>query len=645
MISDDACKTEDLVPESLKLLDLVGDRDGYDPYAGDAYENGAPWAYATRDNTLRKYFFITQYEEHLPTGRSLISEESIVAALKHMNGIEQAFYIRHDKDTYSEEDLVKLKERADDSGRDYSKLKPGDLKPPHFHIVIAKTSRTRLWTIAKAFNVPPERVTLLTGQKDFYSRCIYLTHESEKQQSLGKHRYPDEEVRCYPEEDFRQFVTDLKKKVSSFNRPKDPRGQMDAYSLKVLNGEMKPIDVKRENPALYVKRGFADHLDKMRNRYLSSAKSPDKIINILITGQGGAGKDSLANAICHALFQDEDEPYFRVGDQGTGFNKYAGQPALIWEDFRASTFVTLFGSRGRIFSFFNPYRDIYDSSMVVNIKYGTIALLNWVNIVTIPDNSENFLRNLAGTYEQRLSNGMVFDHKAEDDNQAFRRFPIIIDAFKGSYKLRVNQGFAQGTREYKSYEEIGTFSSPLEEFLRDADHLKLNDPDDYERVLRAVEKTVVSPIIEQIARLRNIENLGVSADELVDTYTSRIEQDNRDYRYSEIIETVNAENDRVERELAAFAASIEAEEEHEKKLLYDNIVREQEEFCETAEKQYNDWLDAMNFHCDWDKCLISLLTEESNTYLGIYPTSDDDFDSVDSDANPWAQYVEPGISF
>ena len=645
MISDYACKAEDSVPESLKLLDLVGDKSGYDPYTGDAYENGAPWAYATRDNTLRKYFFITQYEEHLPTGRSLISEESIVAALRRMNGIEQAFYIRHDKDTYSEEDLVKLKEHADDSGRDYSQLKPGDLKPPHFHIVIAKTNRTKLWTIAKAFSVPPERITLLTGQKDFYSRCVYLTHESEKQQSLGKHRYPDEEVRCYPEEDFRQFVTDLKKKVSNFNRPKDPRGQMDAYALRVLNGEMKPIDVERENPALYVKRGFADHLDKMRNRYLSSAKAPDKIINILITGQGGAGKDSLANGICHTLFQDEDEPYFRIGDQGTGFNKYAGQPALIWEDFRASTFVTLFGSRGRIFSFFNPYKDIYDSSMVVNIKYGTASLLSWLNIVTIPDSSENFLKNLAGTYEQHLSNGMVFEHKAEDDNQAFRRFPIVIDAFKGRYKLRVNKGFVQGTREYRSYEEIGTFSSPLEEFLREADHLKLNDPDEYARVLREVEKAVVSPIIDQIARLQNIESSGAPASELIDTYTLKVKQENAEYRYSEIIEMVSAENDRIEREFADFAASIEAEVEHERQLLYAEVISEGDEFFDTPEKRYNDWLVAMDFHDDWDRWLVSLLTEESNSYLGIYPTPDDNSDSVDSDSNPWAQYVEPGISF
>ena len=71
-----------------------------------------------------RIFNIMQYKKHPKTGEVLLTEEQILSALDHKSILKYS-YILHDKDVYVDADEM------DDPDH-----KSGDLKPPHWHIVL-----------------------------------------------------------------------------------------------------------------------------------------------------------------------------------------------------------------------------------------------------------------------------------------------------------------------------------------------------------------------------------------------------------------------------------------------------------------------------------------------------------------------------
>ena len=167
-------------------------------------------------------------------------------------------------------------------------------------------------------------------------------------------------------------------------------------------------------------------------------KPPNTRITIYIEGDGGSGKGAASKALAHSLFPDienEKELFFEVGAKGASFQKYAGQPVIIWNDFRASDLLEVLDNRGNVFNVFDPHPTTQEQ----NIKYGSIMLCNQVHIINSVQHYWEFLNTLAGR---------------EDVGQSYRRFPLILQIHESKVYFKINRGVSEGTSQYRDYRTL-----------------------------------------------------------------------------------------------------------------------------------------------------------------------------------------------
>ena len=364
-----------------------------------------------------RVFEVMQYEVNPKTNESLnFTEENIIKGINHKT-IKEWAYVCHDKDSNDD----------------------GTLKGKHWHVVCRSDYAVDFDNVAKWFGVPVQQVQEKKGRGGFLDGVEYLTHESEKQQTLGKYRYPDEEVES--NFDWRQRLTD--RTANKMKYGKDNLTDKEKIRMQVLK-EGKPLrDVLEENPIIYAED--LSTLTKLRNQYLSNLQLPPVRINYYIEGKGGVGKGVLSRILAKSLFPSEfdDDSYFVVGANGALFEGYDGQPVIIWEDRRSAQLLKELGGRGNVFNVF----DTVPTRNKQNIKYSSVCLTNAVNIINGTESYEAFLNGLAGEYKDKDGN----QYKAEDKGQSYRRFPMIICLHESDFDMLINKGFAEGTFEYDQY--------------------------------------------------------------------------------------------------------------------------------------------------------------------------------------------------
>jgi hypothetical protein len=158
-----------------------------------------------------------------------------------------------------------------------------------------------------------------------------------------------------------------------------------------------------------------------------------------VSGGAGAGKGLISRAIARRLADPDNvledyEVFFTVGNGANRFAGYDGQPVIIWNDFRASALLGAFGEdRGAVFNAF----DTHPQASQENIKYGSVKLVNAINIVNSVQFFDDFKSELCGD---------------EDINQAHRRFPFFVGLNELDYDLWVNRAFFDtNTREFQQY--------------------------------------------------------------------------------------------------------------------------------------------------------------------------------------------------
>ena len=275
--------------------------------------------------------------------------------------------------------------------------------------------------------------------------CVaYLTHEDTKQRELGKFRYPDKEVKA--NFDFRH---ELEKRYERKLKYGKDLSDKDALRNSVLYEGMSLKEVALKHPAAYTDDMV--YLKKCRLEYISKmAKMPTSRINYYIEGAGGIGKGIMSKALARALVDREskmadDDIYFEVGANNTSFEGYDGQPVVIWNDCRAFTLLQKLGGRENVFNVF----DLYPPDMRQNIKYGSVRLVNTINIVNSIQPWRDFLDGLAGEYKDK--NGNLA--KKEDKSQSYRRFPFFLVLHEEDFDLGINKGILAGTREFDQFIE------------------------------------------------------------------------------------------------------------------------------------------------------------------------------------------------
>ena len=412
----------------------------------------------------KRIFNIMQYEKHPKTGEELLTEEKIIKALEEFGKCKYA-YIMHDKD------------RNEDT----------TLKNRHFHIVIQTENPVPLLVVAKRFDILPNFVEIPKGRDAFGDCCEYLTHEAQSEEEKGKYRYSDEEVKS--NFNFRELVDNTVKR--RFDRElRLAIGDDETYYFKgVHEGRLTLTDVLKENNRFYYKH--EQKLKYYRTVYLQeNAEMPKVRLNFYISGDGGAGKDSMCRALARALypeFEDDDKIFFTVGNDGVMFDGYDGQPVLIWSDFRAEELLKAFNyKKGVIFRIF----DTHPQKFNLNIKYGKINLINKYNIVNSNQSWREFLDGLVGEYIDK--DGEM--HYAEDKKQSYRRFPVLIPIREADFDLLINKGFI-GTGSYFEYNEtkeiVGNFR-------------KINEISD-EEIRKEIERKTVNIPLSEVRKIENKE--------------------------------------------------------------------------------------------------------------------------------------------
>lgn len=412
----------------------------------------------------KRIFNIMQYEKHPKTGEELLTEEKIIKALEEFGKCKYA-YIVHDKD------------RNEDT----------TLKNRHFHIVIQTENPVPLLVVAKRFDILPNFIEVPKGRDAFGDCCEYLTHEAPSEQEKGKYRYSDEEVKS--NFNFRELVDNTVKR--RFDRElRLATGDDETYYFKgVHEGRLTLTDVLKENNRFYYKH--ERELKYFRNVYLQeNAEMPKVRLNFYISGDGGAGKDSMCRALARALYPeetDDDKIFYMVGNDNVMFDGYDGQPVLIWSDFRAEELLKSFNyKKGVIFRIF----DTHPQKFNLNIKYGKINLINKYNIVNSNQSWMEFLDGLVGEYVDK--DGEM--HYAEDKKQSYRRFPVLIPIRESDFDLLINKGFI-GTGSYFEYNEtkkiIGNFR-------------RINEIND-EEIRRKIERRTVNIPITEVQKIENKE--------------------------------------------------------------------------------------------------------------------------------------------
>lgn len=412
----------------------------------------------------KRIFNIMQYEKHPVTGQELLTEEKIIKALEEFGKCKYA-YIMHDKD------------RNEDT----------TLKNRHFHIVIQTENPVPLIVVAKRFDILPNFIEIPKGRDSFGDCCEYLTHEAPSEQEKGKYRYSDEEVKS--NFNFRELVDNTVKR--RFDRElRLATGDDETYYFKgVHEGRLTLTDVLKENNRFYYKH--ERELKYFRNVYLQeNAEMPKVRLNFYISGDGGAGKDSMCRALARALYPeetDDDKIFYMVGNDNVMFDGYDGQPVLIWSDFRAEELLKSFNyKKGVIFRIF----DTHPQKFNLNIKYGKINLINKYNIVNSNQSWMEFLDGLVGEYVDK--DGEM--HYAEDKKQSYRRFPVLIPIRESDFDLLINKGFI-GTGSYFEYNEtkkiIGNFR-------------RINEIND-EEIRKKIERRTVNIPITEVQKIENKE--------------------------------------------------------------------------------------------------------------------------------------------
>lgn len=441
-------------------------------------------------NTIKSDVFeIMQYEFKPGTNEPLnFNEMNIVAGLNHKT-IKEYAYIKHDKDIYTQKDYDKfVKINPDES----PKFEVGDLKNVHWHCVIKCTPRIDVETVARWFGVPEWQVDVPKGRGKWLDKIEYLTHEHPRQQEQGKHRYDDSEV-------IASF--DFRKALNERNEHRARYGGDLSHTEQLRNDVLtRGVTLKqiRDTDLLSYQR---DHrqLSLMRQLYINEfAEVPNIRMNFYIYGVGGTGKGLLSKSIARSMFpelEDDEDIFFEIGGEKVSFDGYDGQPVIIWNDVRGDDLARSLGGAANLFNVF----DITPTNGRVHIKYGSIKLINKINIMNSSVDYSDFIEDVFSTTERE-----------EDRNQLTRRIPFVLPMRYTDFDFLINKGIAEDTNEFSQYIEYKRFTVNIQQLQRLGKGNK--------RALRQAEQTLLTPIVDkhnEIVQKRNVVDENVTPEEIL----------------------------------------------------------------------------------------------------------------------------------
>ena len=417
-----------------------------------------------------RMFHIVSKTHNPETGEQYLCEAKIKEALAHRT-IKRWGYVLHDKDIWTEADEL-----------DDPKHVAGEHKDDHFHIALEmKSNLADVDTIAKWFGIPSNFIEIGKGRGAFLDIMEYLTHENPKECAPveegghGKHLYDDDEITA--SFDFRAELNKRKADKLKYGTDLDKK-QQQRYDV-LYNGKSL-LQCQADDAVLYMED--YKELKNLRMQYLSQLPPPPLRINFYVQGRGGVGKGLMCRALARSLcpeFEDDSEIFFEVGAPGAAFEGYDGQPVIIWNDRRHGTLLKELKGRENVFNVF----DTHPTRQKQNIKFGSVALCNRVNIVNSVEPYEEFLDGFVGKFKNE--NGEW--EQEEDKGQSYRRFPFIMPLREEDFDIYLNKGFMYGTSDFLEYEKYEHIRGNMQ---RIAEACRGN-----ERLVKQLNGQVLQPVL------------------------------------------------------------------------------------------------------------------------------------------------------
>lgn len=394
-----------------------------------------------------RYYMIMQYEKNPLTGEDLLFNERVIkkGIAEKADSLMAWAYIRHDKDVYNKDDDIP-------EGKEI-----GDVRPPHWHVMLHFKNAIDISSLANAFLVPENYIEAWKGRGAFLDGIQYLTHEHEIQQGYGKHLYDRSEVVFASEKVANEFwdVLDSRAEKRLYSLPKAEL--VERMMDKIGSGAYTLDDAYEDNKNLYSENEAL--FKRARRNYIKNAPLPLVRSNYYITGLGGAGKSVSAKAMARSLYPNlpDEKLYFVVGDGRVAFDGYDGQPVIIWDDWRAKDLLSKF-DRGTVWKIFaiNPEK------ISLQIKYGDTNLANTVNIVTSVQPFKEFIEDLSGEY---IDNNKT-RHAKEDPGQGYRRFPMFVEVTKESLQIYISNSLSGG--ELSEYNRVCRIEASMIEYAKNS---------------------------------------------------------------------------------------------------------------------------------------------------------------------------------
>jgi hypothetical protein len=417
-------------------------------------------------------------EENVPLDENYayLSESTIknaIAKLYEYDLLEHWSYAFHDKDTIN---LTKEAEPPYINFTEKFKNEKGEdvvLKAGHWHINLLFKVNIPVESIASLFKFEgrEEYFKVVKGfpqklggrLRAYYDLLKYLPHRGNAQLQ-GKYRYPDSIIKSDMTFD---EIADIFQHYMSPDRVDE---LADRLRLLVRRDGWSILKLKKEYATTKAYLENCKELQSLRGDYLSDTnicKLPEKRINLYITGVGGSGKDVTSRCIARLLTMDLD--YILNSDvsiddipmdgsvcvtssQKTAFERYDGEPVVIFSDKKSYELVGMFDNEGD----FNVHFDNKPQLAPVQKKFSHAVLHSSVHIVNSTQPFECFIHGLAGGELSPGGYSIVnySPHKAH--YQTSRRFCMWIDISETETKAYVNKAWCN--RDFKDPTEFELLS-------------------------------------------------------------------------------------------------------------------------------------------------------------------------------------------
>lgn len=358
-------------------------------------------------------------------------------------------------------------------------VKVGDVKTPHFHIILQLTKSRKIDEVARWFGIDPEFIEIKKGNTALSNALTYLVHGHDK----NKYQYNPEEVIANFD-----YVNDLEERLvkeALHNRYHVGVDDINDVIAEVADNGLSLKKVKEtlsspvymRNKRLFEKAREEYILTKMKMPPVrevffidSEPKTPEDVEKGV--GRGRVGKTACTHALAKLFaadrfdaditqdYEDLTDYIYDTGDAKVALDKYDGQPILVINEMSGKDMRLAFGGINGVKEMLDPF----PTKQAKNVKYGSVSVMAQYIIINSIQTQEKFLDELAGGH---MKDGEYIEGEKQAMEQFIGRIWVRVHIINSeTMKLYFNKGIFDDTDEYLKFYETKNIKANFGEFKR-----------------------------------------------------------------------------------------------------------------------------------------------------------------------------------